>query len=240
MVIVKNFVKQHRLNAANVDWNTKKKNVTQIPLNASIAKEHTDKECPERNRQDRIRFDMAFNKSSYFEAQKKFPKKSKSVNSRLNSLREFPNLPNTIDDTPESNTSLHREMSKGITFSNVVQTNPFINKTKHKIQPNKFPTAEQYEEVPHIFEPNPYRTSEIEKLKCQIKKEIVEQFNLMGIVQKIHAVQQTILNSTKKTDTIEQDLLLINISNQLDSIINPEIFNDVETESPSNPNDGSC
>lgn len=231
-------------------------------INCGGAHKASDKNCPERDRQDKIRIEMAENKTSFFEAEQKYPRKKKSVQSRLNSNKDYPSLSNrnTENDNTDWNYKNKDATSEGGSSSNV-RTGTLSNnltkgsegnwkwsrggflrdKSNRNIQQNKFPQPEKIEEIPHIFNPNPYATTEIERLAHQIKQELIAQFNLTGIVEKIQAIQSTILKNTDKTETIEQDLLLINISNQLDSIINPEILDKAqqETMSNSNSNNGS-
>lgn len=211
-------------------------------INCGGAHKASDRECPEWERQDKIRVEMAKNKISYFEAQQKHPKKQKSVQNRLNSNKEFPRLPekesgNIYGDETEND---HEDGAWGYTagtsWSSVTENGLLTRKPKKKmtIQPKVFPKADLYEEAPHVFKPNPHTTSETERMVHRIKQELIAQFNLKGIVDKIKAIQDTILKSTNKTENIEQDLVLINISNQLNSILNPEICYENEIETNNN------
>lgn len=201
-------------------------------INCGLAHKASDRNCPERDRQDKIRTEMALNKLSYIEAQQKYPKQQKSVQSRLNLNRDFPKLPD-IDSDNES-TELNNHGAHSLLRGKLEKKKK--DQKQLSFQKNKFPEPEQYEEAPHVFKPNPFTTTDIEKLVHQIKKELIAHFNLTGIVEKIQAIQNTILKNTDKTETIEQDLLLINISNQLDTIINPEIFYETRAESISSTN----
>lgn len=58
-------------------------------------------DCRERQRQDRIRQEMAYNKLTFAEAEKIHPHKS-DIQLRLNSTTEFPQLPNTQYDSARS------------------------------------------------------------------------------------------------------------------------------------------
>lgn len=204
-------------------------------INCGEAHKASDKNCPERDRQDKIRIEMAYNKTSFFEAQQKFPRKQKSVQSRLGSNRDFPSLPQTefADNTTGRNNAW--DFSKSHTSATRLGAVP-----KERRQPmthrNEFPQPDIYEEEPHVFRPNPHATTEIERMTNQIKKELIAQFNLTGIFQKIQAIQNIIQKNTNKTETIEQDLFLINISSQLDSIVNPEVFYEARSETHSNTN----
>lgn len=176
-------------------------------VNCSGQHKASDKECPERARQDLIRQDMATNKTSYFEASEKYPKKQKQdLQSRLDSVRDFP----LLQDSNAPNTS-----------NNIKQRKRIVNLKPHFITPqNSFNS----QNTKHEFLPNPYKTTEIEKITQMIKEELIREFNLNKMFDKIKALQETIIKSTSKSDTITQDLLLINISNELNKIINPEVI----------------
>lgn len=214
-------------------------------INCGGAHKASDRECTEWERQDKIRIEMAMNKVSYFEAQQKFPKKQKSVQNRLNSNRDFPKLPERergieftgINENSNGDDSLGAwGYAKGESWSSITENGNMNRKHKKKfeIRPTNFPRPEIYEEEPHVFNRNPHATTEMERMVHRIKQELIAQFNLKGIVDKIRAIQDTILKSTGKTETIEQDLILINISNQLNSILNPETNYEKLSETNSN------
>lgn len=194
-------------NCGNEHTEKECQNETTTCVNCKGEHKANDKECPERRRQDKIRVDMAVNKTSFFEATKKYPRNNIStVQYRLESEKQFPSLPEIENETLSKNFAQPRK-----------------DKKKNIQQKYTFPQAEIIPEPQHTFEENPHRTSEIERITQHIKEEIIKQLNLKNIVDKIKAIQNNISQNTQKTDTIEQDLLIINISNELNAIINPEI-----------------
>lgn len=139
----------------------------------------TDKSCPERIRQDKIRYVMANERLTFMEASNKFPRPNQAQH-RLHSLTEFP--PMTVHDSHD--TRLH-------------------NRTQHS------------------------RTGAIPKTGIPIKQPQEKQTDVSMIINKITAIQKSILKHAEKSrnnkDTIDSDILLINISDQIKSIIEPEV-----------------
>lgn len=170
----------------------------------------SSKECPERSRQDLIRQDMAINKTSYFEASDKYPRHTKqNLQARLDSIRDFPQLENNKPRNIQNNTQQTKQQRR----RNDILTPHF------QTPQNLFNT----QNIHHDFSPNPYRTTEIEKITQIIKDDLIRQFNLNNLFDKIKTIQKTIIQSANKTDSIDQDLLLIDISEELNKIINPEV-----------------
>lgn len=141
----------------------------------------SSKECPERARQDLIRQDMAINKTSFFEASDKYPKRPKNnVQGRLDSIRDYPPL-------EIGNQQMNKSQIKNT--RNIVNTKP------------NFPTPQNWfntQNSKHEFLTNPYKTTDIEKLTQMIKDDLIKQFNLNKMFDKIKAIQQIIIQSSKK------------------------------------------
>lgn len=98
--------------------------------------------------------------------------------------------------------------------SKVIKTNPIIHK-------NVFPQPEIVEEPIHEFKENPYKVTEIEKLKQQLKNEIIIELNNSGVFNKIKKIQDLIkVQTSKDVNDWNSDLLLININEELGSILN--------------------
>lgn len=142
---------------------------------------------------------MSTHKISYYEAAKIIPKPTPNVNLRLQSHKTFPMLPHT--QTPINNQTKKTQLNPKITLEH----------------PEYLPTTS------YVFQENHNKVSEIERLTTQIKQVLIKELNLQKIINKIKSLQNTILNSTQKTQNIEQDLLLINISNELNTIVNPDV-----------------
>lgn len=131
------------------------------------------------------------NKKSYFEAQQKCPMKQTSVQSRLDSNRDYQSLPEKYtDDSWDSISNSNGAWGSGAgclgNSASWIRNIQKDKKPKPSIIPNKFPLPELYEEAPHVFIP---------KLQ-QIKQELIAQFNLTGIFDKIRAIKNTLLNNT--------------------------------------------
>lgn len=140
----------------------------------------TDKNCPERIRQDKIRYVMANERLTFIEASNKFPK-PQQLQGRLESLTEFP--PMTGNDC--NNTRPTTRSQNSLTGT--------IHKTgNHLKQPHEKPSE------------------------------------VSTIINKISAIQKSILKHADKSknnkDTIDTDILLINISDQIKSIIESEVM----------------
>lgn len=151
-----------------------------------------DPECPERIRQDKIRYLMASEKLTFIEASFRFPKKH-SVQHRLNSIEDFPLLSNS--DT-----------------NNVIQDMP--NHTETKQSNTELPQSQISNQNFH-------------KIVQQVKSDLIKQLNLDTIIKKMKTIQDTIVKYSqqhkKHKDSIDSDILLIKISDQINEIIEPEV-----------------
>lgn len=160
-------------------------NMTQC-IHCKQAHKVTDKNCPERIRQDKIRFIMANEKLTFTEAANRFPRPNLAQN-RLNSLTDFPPL--LSDDT---------------------------NNNSAKIKPNT-QTSQDLSSVPDT----------IQKIVQQVKEQLIKQFDVAAIINKITGIQKTIIKHAEthknSKDPIDSDILLIKISDQIKSIIEPEV-----------------
>lgn len=149
----------------------------------------TDRNCPERIRQDKIRYVMANERLTFMEASNKFPK-SNQAQHRLDSLTEFP---------------------------------PMIGNDSNNARQNTRPQTSQ--------------TGTVKKPGNQLKQPPIEQTNFSNIISKITAIQKSILKHAEKSrngkDTIDTDILLINISDQIKSIIEPEVAAGTSTRTSS-------
>lgn len=180
-----------------------------------------DPDCKERLRQDNIRKAMAYNKLSFMEAAKLYPVRSE-VQLRLQDTNEFPEL-----SPPENQTenNINTETVNNTYTNNKTSTD--IHKTQQQvIIPNKSLNNTQ---TTHRQDSNEYITkAELEKIVNTLKVEIIKQLNITKIINKIKQIQETIVKNITKANEENSKLdnrqILINISNQLNELVNPEIL----------------
>lgn len=157
----------------------------------------TDKSCPERIRQDKIRYLMAEEKLTFLEAAFRLPRNN-SVQYRLNSSKDFPNLPTSNNNSPPSDIIQQSELPNDIRSQNLPQ--------------NQTTNLKQYE---------------INKIIQTVKSELLQQLNIDTLINKMKTIQNTITNHANqhksKKNSIDTDILLINISDQIRAIIEPEV-----------------
>lgn len=161
-----------------------------------------DANCKERSRQDNIRKSMAYNKLSFAEAEKLNPRPSQTAQ-RLQSLTDFP--PITTDNDINNKQQPKPQNKKQI-----------ITNTQNNINTNKEVNNDNY-----ITKP------ELEQIVNKLKVEIVKQLNLNKLINKIKEIQEKInenVSNEIQTNSKDQNLFLINISEQLNDLINPEIL----------------
>lgn len=171
----------------------------------------SDRDCPERLRQDKIRSAMATEKLTFAEAARKIPKnKIESVQYRINSVGDFPTL---------GNASLNQVFKK---YQNL---NPVIHSSKPKsmaqIIRNTYPQPEIVPEPAHEFKENPHKTTEFEKFIQDMKEIIIQELNIGKLIQKVKEIQNEIKTTTNKNvSDWQSDLLLIKINEELNSLFN--------------------
>lgn len=169
-----------------------------------------DSKCKERTRQDNIRKAMAYNKLTFMEAEKLYPRPSQTEQ-RLQSLTEYPAIPEN-----QSNEDKIIEVP-------IINNNPRITEN---VNNNK--TTENG---------NFITKAELEQIVNKLKIEIVKQLNLNKLINKIKEIQDKIKESVankSKSHPIDQNLFLISISEQLDDLINPQIIQ--QPKPPNKPN----
>lgn len=170
-----------------------------------------DINCRERNRQDAIRKAMAFNKLSFDEANKLYPRQLQSqTQQRLQSLTEFPPVgPPSI--APETNMT-HEIPIPTISYKQAVKTNEQKPDTTKQKKNN---------------DSNYITKDELSQIVNKLKIEIVKQLNLNKLINKIQEIRKQITeNITDTNDSTKgtENKFLISISEQLNELINPEVL----------------
>ena len=173
-----------------------------------------DKSCPERVRQDQIRYLMATEKLTFTEAATHFPKNSQTQ-PRLQSFSQFPFLPQKQNLAPI-------ETANSQTFSQIIQNQqtPTTSQNTNQTQNNPQNPSMQ----PSDFIP----ISEVNKIVHAIKTELIRQLKLDTIIAKINEIQNTIAKHNEQhstqTDSIDSEMLFTQISSQINSIISPQVI----------------
>lgn len=196
---------------AHTEGTEKCKNVSKC-VNCKASHRSTDKECAEFIRQSAIKKLMSLNNLSYWEANEKFPKTSNHFNV-LEHLEDFPDLP-TLDKNQ------NKMFNKEITDTNRMYHITYKQKTNKRVHDwNKpripyfnLPEDEEFSPTNRFIE-NPLRTSEIEKLKSEVK----------GIQDKMK-VYTSLEDSNKHPGTLD-DLLIdigVYLKTSLDFLTNEQ------------------
>lgn len=183
-----------------------------------------DPECRERVRQDNIRKAMAYNKLSFVEAARHYPVTSQ-VQYRLQDNFQFPPL-NQPEIQPINNSNTPN--TQNIQNQNKQTTNKNNNDTKQSSNAQSNNNNNQA--------PTEYITkAELEQIVHKLKVEIIKQLNVTKIINKIKEIQETIINNLSTNNDpnnkIDNHLLLLNINNQLNELVNPDIL-----QTPKPPN----
>lgn len=136
-------------------------------INCKANHRATDKECGEFIRQSAIKKIMSLNNLSYWEANEKFPKTSNQFNV-LEHLEDFPDLP-SLDK--QQNKLFNKEITETNRLYHIVykqKNNKRIHDWNQPRAPH-FTIPEEHQTSNYSFTPNPARTTEIEKLRAEVK-----------------------------------------------------------------------
>lgn len=159
-----------------------------------------DINCRERIRQENINKSMAYNKLTFNEAEKRYPRQSQTE-IRLQSNEDFP----TIDNNPDHVIP---------TVNNWTQKTSKPNNNTGKVQKMQENPTEQY-----------ITKTELEQIVNTLKAELVKQLNMNKMISKMKQIKEQIDKAIQNTDksqvTSNSNSILKNLSDQIQELVNP-------------------
>lgn len=190
-----------------------------------------DVNCKERIRQENINKSMAYNKLTFNEAEKRYPRKSQTE-IRLQSNEEFPPITDKSDEAIPQETNWNPKAQQ--------DTNPNSKPNVQESQTQTYTNNKNKSNTQEITEEKYITKVELEQIVNSLKMEMIKQLNMNKMITKIKQIKdkidKTISNKKDNKQTNNSDEILKQISDQLQEIVNPTFLKPNENPLITQPN----